>query len=343
MSPTRRERFRAALAGETVDRPPVWLMRQAGRYLPEYREIREDHGFLDVCHTPKLAREVTLQPIERFGMDAAVVFSDILVPFEGMGRPVRYEPGTGPVLDDPLRDPEAVDELARPDPHEAYPSLPETIASIRETHPDLGIVGFAGAPFTLACYMIEGASPGRFEHVNRFRHEHPDAFERLLDHLADVVADQLAAQAEAGADALQLFDTHAERLPAPSYATLARPPTQRVLDRLADADAARIAFARGSSHLVDAMAGLDAEALSIDWRLPLDEAARRAPGKVLQGNLPPGLLQASPETVTARTRRVVREGRAAPGHVVNLGHGVTPNARIDAVDALVRAVQEAPA
>jgi uroporphyrinogen decarboxylase len=315
-------------------------MRQAGRYLPEYRKLRDDHAFLEVCHTPELARQVTLQPIDRFGMDAAIVFSDILLPFEGLGRPVRYEPGTGPVLDDPLRDPEAVDELARPDPGEAYPALAETIRAVREARPDVGVVGFAGAPFTLACYLVEGGSPGRYEHVHRFLHEHPDAFQRLLDHLADAAGDQLAAQADAGADAVQLFDTHAERLAAPAYSSIARDPADRALGHVDPGDAARIAFARGS-HLVPELAGLDAEAISVDWRIDLAEAARQAPDTVLQGNLDPGLLQAPPARVAEATRDVLRAGDRAPGHVVNLGHGVTPNARLDAVEALVRTVKEA--
>lgn len=339
--PTPRERLTTALAREPVDRPPVWFMRQAGRYLPEYRKLRTDHGFLEVCHTPDLAREVTLQPVDRFGLDAAILFSDILVPFEGMGRPVRYESGVGPVLDDPLRDSEEVDDLDRPDPDEAYPAVNETLASIREDRPDLGLVGFAGAPFTLACYLIEGGAPGRYQHVDRFRLNHPDAFERLLDHLGDVVADQLEVQARAGADAVQLFDTHAEHLSPEAYAETAGPATQHVLEHLDDEPAARIAFARGTAHLADELADLDAEAISADWRVRLSWLAERAPGKAIQGNLSPSVLHGSPELVAERTRAVLEDADGLAGHVFNLGHGITPDARIEAVETMVRTVKEA--
>jgi len=337
-TPTPRRRLTDALAGEPVDRPPVWFMRQAGRSLPAYRKVREDHDFLEVCHDPELAREVTLQPVDRFGMDAAVVFSDILLPPRELGFEVRYASGVGPVVDNPIREPERVDELTREPPDELPQA--EAIEAIRERRPDLGIVGFAGAPFTLASYLIEGGSPKRYEHVNRIRHEHPDAFAELLGRLADVVGQRLAACAEGGADAVQLFDTHAEELAARDYAGSPRTATQHALDHVDD-DTATIAFARGSAHLLEPLQDLDVDALSLDWRVDLAEAAQWIEDKALQGNLDPGLLQAPPQPARERTRELLEEGEQAEGHVVNLGHGVTPNARLETIQAVVDTVQEA--
>ncbi len=336
---THRQRLTRALDRLPVDRPPVWFMRQAGRYLPEYRKLRAEHGFLEVCHTPELAKRVTLQPVERFDLDAAIIFSDILVPLEAMGHPVTYEEGIGPVVEAPIRDPEQVDELVRPSPAEAYPALAEAVRAVRQALPDRGVLGFAGAPFTLATYLIEGGSPKRYEHLSRFRLDHPDAFERLMALLADVAGDQLAAQASAGADAVQLFDTHAETLALADYRDVALGPTQAALDHVAPDQAARIHFAKGTAHLLPALSELEVEALSVDWRTPLTTVAHHAPHAAVQGNLDPGLLYGPPDTVARRTDAVLREGCGLPGHVFNLGHGIHPKARLESVEAMVRTVQ----
>ncbi len=335
---TPRERFQRALAGKPVDRPPVWFMRQAGRSLPEYRAIREEHSFLEVCSSLELAPEVTLQPVERFGMDAAVVFSDILLPLRRLGVEVRYEEGLGPVIEDPLRDPERVDALPVMQATDTRPSSARVVEAVRKARPELGIVGFAGAPFTLACYLIEGGSPGRFEHVHRFRHEHPDAFTRLLAGLGDLVAADLVAQDRAGADAVQIFDTHAEVLSPQAYADAPFFTTQRALTAVKEA--ATIAFARGSAHLLEPMRQLDADALSLDWRVDLAQVANETE-KTLQGNLAPSLLLGPPGPARKHTRRVLEAGQSAAGHVFNLGHGVPRNARIDTIEAVVATVQGA--
>ncbi len=332
-----RERFRRALAGEPVDGAPVWFMRQAGRSLPGYRSLRSERGFKEICSSPGLALEATLEPVDRFGMDAAVVFSDILLPLEDLGFEVRYEEGVGPVVEDPLREPERVDDLP-PSGMEGVPAQARTVERVRKARPDVGVVGFVGAPFTLACYLIEGSAPKRYEHVNRFRHEHPDAFERLLWRLARVAGEHARVQAERGADAVQVFDTHAEVLPAGAYAGTPCGAVEEVLDAVPDR-AATIVFARGG-HLLDALSGMPADAVSLDWRIDLAEAARAAPGKTLQGNLDPGLLQAPPGVAAKAARGILEAGRRARGHVFNLGHGVTPNARVETIQAVVDAVRE---
>lgn len=335
---TPRERLSRALEGAPVDWVPVWMMRQAGRSLPEYRKLREEHSFAEVCSDPALAREVTLQPVDRFGMDAAVVFSDILLPLERLGFTVRYGTGHGPVVEDPLREPEQVDEIPDPEPSGEPPDQAKTVRAVRESRPELGIVGFAGAPFTLACYLIEGGSPRRYEHVNRFRYTHPEAFARLLARLSSVVGDQLDAQAKAGADAVQLFDTHAEILSPEAYAQTPQEATQAAFDAV-DHDAASILFARGSAHLLGPLTTLDVDALSVDWRVDLAEVADLAEGFSLQGNLDPGVLQAPPKRAREEAQAVLEAGAAARGHVFNLGHGVTPNARVASIQAVVDTVK----
>lgn len=332
-----RERFQRALRGKPVDRVPVWMMRQAGRSLPEYRKVREEHSFTQVCFDPELACRVTLQPVDRFGMDAAVVFSDILLPLRRLGFEVRYGTGKGPQVEDPLRDPERVDDLA-PQPLEELPAQARTVKAVREARPDLGIVGFAGAPFTLACYLIEGGSPKRYENVNRFRHENPGAFGRLLGVLARVVGDQLDAQAREGADAVQLFDTHAGTLAPEAYAGAPKEATEAAFT-LVEHEAASIVFARGTSHLLEPMSTMGVDALSVDWRVSLARIAQEASGFALQGNLDPGWLQAPPKAARTATLRVLEEGKAAKGHVFNLGHGVTPNARVETIQAVVDTVK----
>lgn len=336
---TPRERFQRALGGQHVDRPPVWLMRQAGRSLPEYRKLRQEHGFREVCTTPDLARRVTLQPVDRFGVDVAVVFSDILLTLDAFGLEVRYGTGTGPQVGDPIRDPERVDELEPPDPGDVGLDQARAVSAVRQARPGTGIVGFAGAPFTLACYAIEGASPRRYEHVHRFRHEHPEAFARLLDRFAEAIGHQLGNVVSAGADAVQLFDTHAEVLAAQEYAGAPRESTQRALDTVRGSAAGTILFARGSSHLIHALGSVDVDALSLDWRIRLDEAIEVLGPRVLQGNLDPSLLHAPPGRARRRAREVLEAGRAAEGHVFNLGHGVTPNARVETIGAVVDAVK----
>ncbi len=336
---TPRQRLMRALACRPVDRPPVWFMRQAGRYLPEYRKVRQDHSFLEVCHTPELAKTVTLQPVERFGLDAAIIFSDILVPLEGMGHPVAYEPGQGPVVEDPVRAPEDIDDLQVPRPSEAYPGLGQAIEAVREALPGHGVLGFAGAPFTLASYLIEGGSTRRYTHLRAFMLDHPEAFDRLLTKLSRVVEAQLSAQVRAGADAVQIFDSHADQLSLQAYTERVLPSTRKLLEGLGTLGCPRIHFALGTAHLMPAWRDLACEAISVDWRVTLGQAQEALGPVALQGNLDPTVLFAAPAVARAHTRQVLEDARGLEGYVFNLGHGIRPEARVDSVAAMVDTVK----
>lgn len=332
---TPRELFLAAARGESTDRPPVWMMRQAGRYLPEYQAAGAGRSFESRMSDPALAAEITLQPLRRFPVDAAVLFSDIVVPLAGMGRPARIGPH-GPEIAEPVRSPRDVETLRIADPSKAD-FVAAAIERVRREIPDRALLGFAGAPFTLACYLIEGGSSKGFAETKRFCYQHPEAWRALMDVTTESVVQHLRAQAAAGCDALQLFDTWAEALSASEYERLALPYTQRVFRALRDEGAPTIFFARGSAHLLPLLPKVGSDVLSIDWRLPLRDARRAMPGHALQGNLDPTLLFAPRDEVAARTRAMIDEvgGRAL---VANLGHGILPGTPVEGVAAFVEAV-----
>jgi uroporphyrinogen decarboxylase len=328
---------RVVVEKEALDTPPVWMMRQAGRYLPEYMEVRREHSFLEVCHTPELAAEVTLQPIRRFQFDASILFSDILVPLQPMGAELSFEKGHGPRIANTIRSAAAVEEVRPVNAAEALPEVLEAVRILRRELPETtSLIGFAGAPFTLATYWIEGGKPDPFANLKRMQYAEPVAFTDLLDRLAEMVGGYLVAQGEAGADAVQLFDTWAGILPEREYRELVLPSVQKIFARLREEGIPSTYFIRGSGHLVEAMGDSGADVVSLDWRTPLDEAAERLPeGTVLQGNLDPTVLLAGDEAVIRReTRRVLEEaqGRA---HVFNLGHGILPPTPIESVEIML--------
>lgn len=334
---TPRERLLRALAGKEVDRVPVWFMRQAGRYLPEYRAIREEMSFEQRLASPTVAAEITLQPLRRFPLDAAIVFSDILVPLPAMGHAVRFEAG-GPVVDDPVRTPGQVEALAPLRPERDAPFVGQALRQVRAQLPDHAVLGFAGAPFTLAAYLVEGRGSRDFAAVKGFAYQHPEAWRLLQDKLADAVADHLAFQVAAGADAVQLFDSWADILGPREYAELALPGVQRVVRRFKEASAAPLVFfARGSSHLLPLLGKTGADTYSVDWRVDLADVRRHYPGKSLQGNLDPTLLFAPPGTVRSETLRTL-EQLGGQGHVFNLGHGILPRTPLESVQAMVEMV-----
>lgn len=334
---TGRGRMLRALAGKEVDRPPIWFMRQAGRYLPEYRAIREEVPFEARLQDPALAAKITLQPLQRFPLDAAILFSDILVPFSALGHPARFG-AEGPTVADPVRTPEQVDAMEAAPPGKAYPYVAEALRLVRGALPEHAVLGFAGAPFTLAAYLIEGGGSKEFAATKRFAYRHPDAWNALLGKLSDVVGDHLASQARAGADAVQLFDTWAEVLGPDEYELLALPWVQRAIRRSKqDSNTPTIYFARGTPHLLPFLGATGADAFSVDWRVALADVRARYPGKPLQGNLDPTLLFAPPETVTQQTRRILDSLRGE-GHVFNLGHGILPDTPLESVQAMVEAV-----
>jgi uroporphyrinogen decarboxylase len=349
--------FVRACFSEPVARTPVWIMRQAGRYLPEYRALRERHDFLACCRTPELACEITLQPVRRLGVDAAILFSDILVPLPGMGVPVAFNPG--PQIDAPVRSSEDVARLRVPDPEEATGYVLDAIRLLRAALPaDVPLIGFAGAPFTIATYLVEGGGSKSFSQIKRLLFGDPVAASHLLHTCAETTAAYAAAQVRAGAQAVMLFDTWAGLLSPADYVTFAQPYARVVFDAVARASEAegrrvpRIYYAGDSAGYLEHCRALGADVIGLDWRIDLDVARRRlGPGLAVQGNLDPTVLFAPVPVLRARTRLVLEAARlastgvdAAPGpsrgHVFNLGHGILPETPPEHARALVDAVKE---
>jgi uroporphyrinogen decarboxylase len=330
--------FLRACRREPVERPPLWIMRQAGRYLPEYRAIRERVDFMTLCRTPELAAEVTLQPIARFGFDAAILFSDILVLAEPLGLEVDFRPG--PVVATPLRSVEAIDRLEIKPPEASIPWVYEAARLVRhELDPRVPLIGFAAAPFTLAAYLIEGGGSRLFESAKRLLWAEPQAAHRLLQRLADLTVQHLTAQVRAGAQAVQLFDTWAGLLDRQLYTEFALRWTQYVVAGLAHLAVPRIYFALDAAHLLPDVRRCGAEVIGVDWRTALDVAAHELGANVaLQGNLDPCALLAGPEATVRAAQSVLDRGRALPGHVFNLGHGILPTTPLSSVEALVELV-----
>ena len=325
-----------ALASQPVPRPPVWFMRQAGRYLPEYRKLRAEHSFLQMCHDPALATEVTLQPLRRFPVDAAIVFSDILLPLESMGADLDYVKGTGPVIHNPIRSAEDVAALTEFVPERDLPAPMETI---RRCVAEAGVpvLGFAGAPFTMACYMIEGSGSKMWTETKKLMFQDPATFQVLLDRLADAVGDHLQAQINAGAAAVQLFDTWAGALSAEDFQRWALPSARRALARVSGAP--RLYFTRDSGPFLPWLAESGADGIALDWRVDIAQARSVLGALPVQGNLDPSAVHAPAEEIRRRVHRIIQA--AGPlGHVFNLGHGLAPDTPIAGVAAAVDAVRD---
>ena len=325
------------LRGARSSRRPVWIMRQAGRYLPEYRELRADRSFEQLSGDPALAAEVTLQPMRRFDLDAAIVFADLVSPVSALGLNMRFDPG--PVLDTPLRTRADILALPRPDPAEAAPEVHETLRRVRAELPDdKALLGFGGAPLTLACYLVEGRGKSGFPTLRALLRSDPKTFSELLDRLTHLVSGYLIEQARAGADAVQVFDSWAGLLSVEEWREHVRPALHSMMTELERAGVPRILFLNGAPHLVEEYAALPAEALATCWRTDLGALRRRiGPDKVLQGNLDPATLLAGAETTAAATRRLL-DAVPAEGHVFNLGHGILPETPIESVHALLEVV-----
>ena len=336
----RKQLFLRACRSETVERVPVWIMRQAGRYLPEYRALREKHSFLEVCKTPDLAAEISLQPFHRLGVDAIIVFSDILIAAEAMGLPLDV-PDSGPVLGNPVRNASDIDRLRVFDPNDATRFLGDAIRAIcRGAGPTVPVLGFAAAPWTLACYMVEGQTRGELVKIKQMLYTAPDLLRALLDKIARATAPYLRAQIEAGAAAVQLFDTWAGELSQDEYDAIALPATQRVIEEIRKSGAPVILYSKGTSHLLSSLAKSGADVLSVDWRIPLDEARRVVgPRIALQGNVDPRILLTR-EDIAAGAARAAISQTAGRGHILNLGHGILPNTPVEIAQAFVRAGQE---
>ena len=312
----------AACRGEPVERIPVWFMRQAGRSLPEYRAVREGVAMLESCRTPDLVTEITMQPVRRYGVDAAIFYSDIVVPLAAVGVGVDIKPGVGPVLDEPIRTRGDVHRLRPLDPTDV-PDVSEAVGALVAELGDTPLIGFAGAPFTLACYLIEGGPSKDHAQTRALMRTDPVLWHELMERLAEIAAAFLAVQVAAGASVVQLFDSWAGVLSRRDYQEFVQPHSIRVLE--SGLDVPRIHFGVGTGELLDLMGEAGAEVVGVDWRVPLDVAAQRVgPGRSLQGNLDPAVLAAPEAVVEAEVTRVIAEGAAARGHVFNLGHGVPP-------------------
>lgn len=323
--------FRKAARGEPTERPPVWMMRQAGRYLPEYRELREDYSFLEAISTPEVAAEITLQPWERFRPDAVVMYSDILTVLEPLGFSYHLESGVGPVVENPVEEP-ADTHRERDDVRDQLWYVGELLELLSdELEGDAAALGFCGGPFTLAAYVCEGTPSRSFMEVRRLRAEHPDAFERLLEAFADVLVEYVQFQVDSGADAIQLFDTYAGLLSPADYREFLLPLHRRVLEAV---DVPTIAFARNVSGNLDLLADSGADVVGLDWTVDLETARSELADEdvAIQGNLDPALLYGDPESVRERTREVV-DAAGDEGHILNLGHGVDRNTPVENVAA----------
>ncbi len=320
-----------ALKGQPVERPPVWFMRQAGRYLPEYHEVRAKVDFLQLCRTPELAAEVTLQPLRRFPFDASIVFNDILVPPAAMGMELVFESGHGPRFPRPIRGRADVERLRRPEVERDMPEVLETIR-ILKGQLQVPLFGFAGAPFTLAAYMIEGGASRHFLHLRRAMLAEPETVHALLDLLTGVVGDYLVAQVEAGCDAVQLFDTWAGLLPPDDFQAFALPYARRALERVRGVP--RVYFTRDAGPFLHLLPAVGADALALDWRVDLARARAQLGELPVMGNLDPTVLYGPEPVIRQRVRDVIRA--AGPrGHVFNLGHGLLPTTPIEGVAAAV--------
>lgn len=330
--------FLQACRGERTAYTPVWFMRQAGRYLPEYQKIRSKVSFLELCKTPELAAEVTLQPVDIFGFDAAILFSDILIPMEAMGLALEFSEGRGPIFANPVRSQKAVDELVVPVPEEAVPFVLDTIRLLR-SQLQTPLIGFAGAPFTLATYLIEGGSSKVFLNTKKMMFQEPKLYHNLLAKITACTSAYLQAQARAGAQALQLFDSWVGILAPCDYQEFALPYVRSIISDLrAVTDVPIIYFANNGSTLTGLTTTAGADVLGFDWRLPIGDAVARAGQHAVQGNIDPLALFLPKEQLEERIQTMLTEARDANGYIFNLGHGILPETPPEQVRIAVDAV-----
>lgn len=335
------DRFLKACRREPVDCTPVWFMRQAGRYMAEYRAVRAKHSILEVCKTPELAAQVTLQPIDRFPLDAAIIFADILLPLEAMGLSLEFAEGEGPVIHNPVRDRAAVDRLTVTDGEElAY--VAEAIRQARQALAGkVPLIGFAGAPFTLASYAIEGGSSRNYILTKQMMYREPEAWHRLLDKLARVVTGYLRRQIRAGAQAIQLFDSWVGCLSPGDYAEYVLPHVQLIFEGLKRESVPLIHFGTGTGSLLGLMRQAGGDVIGLDWRIPLDEGWQTVGhDRAVQGNLDPVVLFAPRHEIERRVEDILRRAGGRPGHIFNLGHGILPNTPLESVEAAAELVHK---
>lgn len=333
----RKDLFLRACRSEPVERVPVWIMRQAGRYLPEYQAVRKNYSFLEICKTPEVAAEVSLQPFRVLDVDAVIVFSDILIVAEAMGLPLDV-PDSGPVLSSPVRDLAAVRRLRDFDPSRDTRFVGDAIRAIcREVGADVPVIGFAAAPWTLACYMIEGQTRGDISRAKQILRSEPAIVRELMERIARATAEYLKSQIAAGAAVIQLFDTWAGELTRAEYDDFELPATKMVYELLGQPSVPKILYAKGSAHLLESLAQAGADVVSVDWRTDLAEARRTLGGKVaLQGNVDPAILL-GPEPDVRQAAQAAVEKTGGLGHILNLGHGILPTTPVANAKAFVEA------
>ncbi len=324
-----------------VERTPVWFMRQAGRYMPEYRSVRKQHSLLEICKNPALAAEVTITAAEKLGVDAAIIFADLLLPLEVMGLPFHFSAGEGPVIEKPIREKEDISRL-HTDRAAELGYVAQAVSQVAKHFGDrLPVIGFCGAPFTMASYMIEGGGSRNYVHAKRMMYNAPADWDELLRKLVDVTAEYSCEQVRAGADVIQVFDSWVGCLSVEDYRRYVLPRTTELIRRIRQSGAPVIYFGTDSATLLSSMRETDAEVIGLDWRIPLDEGwSRLDHGPAVQGNLDPVLLFAEWKELKARAEDILRRAAGRPGHIFNLGHGILPETPVENVMNLTRFVQE---
>jgi uroporphyrinogen decarboxylase len=337
MNLTSEQRFLNACRQQPVDRTPVWFMRQAGRYMSEYRAIRAGHTLLEICAQPELAAEVTLQPVRALGVDAAILFADILLPLVPMGINLEFAAGEGPVIHNPIASAADVEALRPVEPREALNNVMEALRIVRrELNGKTALIGFAGAPFTLASYIIEGGSSRNYLKTKRLMYSAPETWHQLMEKLARVIADYLAAQVEAGAQVVQLFDSWVGSLTPDDYRQYVLPHSRGIFQALKSTGAPTIHFGTGTASLLPLMAEAGGSVIGVDWQTPLGWAWERlGHGCAVQGNLDPVALFAPETELEKRVERVLRQANGRPGHIFNLGHGILPETPVENVRRVV--------
>ncbi|GGA58627.1 uroporphyrinogen decarboxylase [Kroppenstedtia guangzhouensis] len=333
--------FLKACRGEAVPYTPVWYMRQAGRYQPEYREIRQRYSFFEMNEKPEVCAEVTRLPVEQLGVDAAILFADIMTPLKPVGVDVQIKSGVGPVISNPVRNAADVNQIGTLNPQQDIPFVLESIHMLTSEQLDVPLIGFAGAPFTLASYLIEGGPSKNYHQTKGFMYSQPEAWEILMEKLADLTVTYLMAQISAGAHAVQVFDSWVGALNSADYHTYVAPVMNRIFSRLKKStDVPLIYFGIGAGHLLQEWNRLPVDVIGLDWRTSIRQARQSGIEKTLQGNLDPSLLLAPWEMIEKQAREILDQGMETPGHIFNLGHGTFPEIQVETLQRLTRFIHE---
>ncbi|MGM0753365.1 MAG: uroporphyrinogen decarboxylase [Bacillota bacterium] len=332
--------FLRAARGEKTDYTPVWYMRQAGRSQPEYRKIKEKYSLFEITHQPELCAYVTRLPVEQYEVDAAILYKDIMSPLPSIGVDVEIKSGIGPVIDNPIRTTADVEKLGEIDPENDVPYVLDTIKLLTQEQLSVPLIGFAGAPFTMASYMIEGGPSKNYNKTKAFMYAEPQAWFALMDKLANMTVTYAKAQIKAGASAFQIFDSWVGALNIQDYRTFIKPVMEKIFTELKEENVPLIMFGVGASHLANEWHDLPLDVVGLDWRLPIKEARERGISKTVMGNLDPAILLAPWEVIEERAKEILDQGMELPGHIFNLGHGVFPQVNPDTLKRLASFVHE---